>query len=372
MSPEEKKPYLIKQGDILFNRTNSKELVGKCCVFDIPGEFVFASYLIRVRLNQDALLPDYVAAYLASPLGRLQIDAVSRQIAGMTNINAEEIRELRIPVPSKVVQEKVVDSWRNAISRRDETLKSVRRVLGNIDSMLLMELGVEIKSEPPNNIKSRIFSRALSDVSGGRLDPIANQEKRRLFVDAICSGYFPVQPLRQVVNFEKKLVNSISPGDIYIGLENIDGESGEYVASVDKESVGTAVKFEQGQILFPKLRPYLNKTHLATFSGLCSTEFHVFTPLGIRGDYLTVFLRSRAIVGITSLLMTGNTLPRLQLADIVRLPIPIPPPQVQEKLCSEITKLRLEAASLRATAAIELNNAKKSIEALILGYGSDI
>jgi hypothetical protein len=93
--------------DVLpFNRTNSKELVGKCGIFSLTGEYVFASYLIRVRLKHGTLLPDYVTAFLSSSFGRIQIDAVSRQIAGMTNINAEEIRELLIPILDHTTQEK--------------------------------------------------------------------------------------------------------------------------------------------------------------------------------------------------------------------------------------------------------------------------
>jgi hypothetical protein len=173
------------------------------------------------------------------------------------------------------------------------------------------------------------------------------------------------------VDIRKKIVTSILPGDVYVGLENIESESGEFIATVDKESVGTAIEFRPGQILFPKLRPYLNKTHFATFAGVCSTEFHVFTPLDIRGEYLAAFLRSSAIVGITSLLMTGNTLPRLQMSDIEQLPIPIPPPKVQEWLCAEITRLKTEAAALRGRAAIELEEAKKSIEDLFLSKGAN-
>jgi hypothetical protein len=187
---------------------------------------------------------------------------------------------------------------------------------------------VKVKSLPAGGL---IFSRQLSEVSGGRLDPIANQEKRRKFEQAIRSSSHPVYPLRKVVGMGKNIVNEIAEGESYIGLENIDGESGEFIGTTDKESISSAVQFAPGQILFPKLRPYLNKTHLATFSGICSTEFHVFTPQGINGEFLTVLLRSRSIVGITSLLMTGNTLPRLQISDIEQLPVPVPPYPIQEK-----------------------------------------
>ncbi len=90
----------LHSGDILFNRTNSKELVGKCAVYrDIGTEAVFASYLIRVRVDEARALPEYVAFFLNGPLGRLQINAASRQIIGQANINSVELRALRVPLP---------------------------------------------------------------------------------------------------------------------------------------------------------------------------------------------------------------------------------------------------------------------------------
>lgn len=161
MTDDEKRPYLLERGDILFNRTNSKELVGKCAVFNFAGEYVFASYLIRVRLKPGTLLPDYVTAFLSSELGRIQIAAVSRQIAGMTNINAEEIRALLIPVPDRMVQKRVVDAWRAAIRRRDNTLCKAQEMLATVGDLLLDKLGISRKIDLPNTIHSRIFQPRL-------------------------------------------------------------------------------------------------------------------------------------------------------------------------------------------------------------------
>ncbi len=68
--------HRLERGDILFNRTNSKELVGKCEVFNEPGDWVFASYLIRVRLDRSRALPEFVSAFLNTDAGRMQIDQV--------------------------------------------------------------------------------------------------------------------------------------------------------------------------------------------------------------------------------------------------------------------------------------------------------
>jgi type I restriction enzyme, S subunit len=105
----ERARLLLKDGDILFNRTNSKELVGKTAVFRESREFVYASYLIRIRLNETVALPDYISHVLNSAVGRQQINALSRRIIGQANINSVELRSLRVPVPPLSIQREIVD-----------------------------------------------------------------------------------------------------------------------------------------------------------------------------------------------------------------------------------------------------------------------
>jgi len=138
----ERRAYLLRSGDILFNRTNSKELVGKCNVFDLQGDFVFASYLMRVRLkNECNLRPDYVVIYLGSSLGRLQIDAVSRQIAGMTNVNAEEIRKLLVPFPPGHIQDRickrVAEIRQEGARLRAQALAELETAKHSVESLIL-------------------------------------------------------------------------------------------------------------------------------------------------------------------------------------------------------------------------------------------
>lgn len=104
----ERERLLLKDGDILFNRTNSKELVGKCAVFHGYEEYVYASYLIRVRTFADIADPDFVACIINGPVGRQQIDNMSRQIIGQANVNSKELRRLQIPLPPLAIQKKLV------------------------------------------------------------------------------------------------------------------------------------------------------------------------------------------------------------------------------------------------------------------------
>lgn len=97
--------YRLEAGDILFNRTNgSRELVGKCEVFDFRGDWAFASYLIRLRLDAQRANPYFVSAFFNTRWGRRQVEHASRQIL-MSNINAEEIRALRIPLPGDMARQ---------------------------------------------------------------------------------------------------------------------------------------------------------------------------------------------------------------------------------------------------------------------------
>ncbi len=353
----------LKAQDVLFAIVGAT--IGKVGIFPGGYEANINQAVCAVRLD-GAVLPHFLHAFFLTRLGQQQIDRVKRPVA-RANINLEEVGTLRVPALDERVQTAVVDALKKAFSQKVATEERASRLLQGIDDALLDELGIPRKPDPPNTLESRIFQRGFSEVTGRRFDPIANQVKYRQLEQLIHSARFPVVALRKVVGVSKTLVDTITEGESYVGLENIAGESGEFIATTEKKSVGTAIQFVAGQILFPKLRPYLNKTHLATFGGICSTEFHVFTPQGVSGDYLTAFLRSRVIVSITSLLMTGNTLPRLQISDIEQLPVPVPPPDVQKKLCTKINDLQEKARTLREQARADLEKAKRDIEALILG-----
>ena len=101
--------YILVKNDILFNRTNSKELVGKSAVFKLNGGYSFASYLIRLRLNFNLVEPNYFVQILNSFIGRKQINAISRQITGQVNINAEELKNFVIPNPPLSIQNKIAN-----------------------------------------------------------------------------------------------------------------------------------------------------------------------------------------------------------------------------------------------------------------------
>jgi type I restriction enzyme, S subunit len=95
-------------GDLLFNRTNSPELVGKCAVYrGHPATASFASYLLRVRLKPE-VLPDLVSVFINSSYGRSWVKNVVSQQVGQANVNGTKLRALRVPVPPAQKQQALV------------------------------------------------------------------------------------------------------------------------------------------------------------------------------------------------------------------------------------------------------------------------
>lgn len=89
----------LRAGDLLFNRTNSKELVGKTGLWRGHMPAVAASYLIRLRVDETKVVPDYVWAWMNTPYFKQLLFAISRRAVGMANINATELRSMPILIP---------------------------------------------------------------------------------------------------------------------------------------------------------------------------------------------------------------------------------------------------------------------------------
>jgi type I restriction enzyme S subunit len=100
--------YIVRKGDILFNRTNSRELVGKTAIFDSDTEMVAAGYLIRVRINELGN-PYFIWGYLNSKHGKLILNSMCKNIVGMANINAQELQNIKILLPPINLQNEFAD-----------------------------------------------------------------------------------------------------------------------------------------------------------------------------------------------------------------------------------------------------------------------
>jgi type I restriction enzyme S subunit len=108
LSSAELAKYRLEKGDVLFNRTNSFELVGKTSLFDLDGEFVFASYLVRVRTQKERLLPTFLNYYLNWEITQQRLRGMATRGVSQSNISAGKLRTFEIPLPGLPEQQKIV------------------------------------------------------------------------------------------------------------------------------------------------------------------------------------------------------------------------------------------------------------------------
>ena len=99
---------VVKYGDILFNRTNSIELVGKTCLFEFNYPMVIAGYIIRIRLN-DRVTPLYLTTYMNLEFMKKQLRNMAKGAVNQANINAQEMQSIIVPVPPLDLQNQFAD-----------------------------------------------------------------------------------------------------------------------------------------------------------------------------------------------------------------------------------------------------------------------
>jgi type I restriction enzyme S subunit len=99
--------FRLNRGDILFNRTNSYELVGKTSLFDLSEDYVFASYLIRVVPDSKRLRPEYLSYYFNTEFTQNRLRQLATRGVSQSNISATKLKGFAIPLPPLLGQKKI-------------------------------------------------------------------------------------------------------------------------------------------------------------------------------------------------------------------------------------------------------------------------
>jgi type I restriction enzyme S subunit len=105
LSEEDAERFRLREGDLLFNRTNSKELVGKTGLWDGSLDAVVASYFIRLRTRPDVAVPSYLWTWMNSLHMKRVLFDTARGAIGQANINSKELRAFRVAVPPLDMQQ---------------------------------------------------------------------------------------------------------------------------------------------------------------------------------------------------------------------------------------------------------------------------
>ena len=330
--------YLISDGDILFARTGAT--VGKSyLVKRLQDKAIYASYLIRVQTFNE-ILPEYVKYFFESGFYWEQIQRDSVGI-GQPNVNGTTLSQLALSIPPINEQHRIVNelgSWLNIIDAIDNGKAELQIAIKRVKSKIL-DLAIHGKLVPqdPNDEPA---SELLK-----RINP-----KAEITCDNPQYGKLPDTwvwtTLGEITNYggnKSVAVKNIDEDDWILELEDLEKDSADIIQVFTKKQrriKGVRHSFKKGNILYSKLRTYLNKVLVAPKDGFCTTEMIAFDAYEqISNDFICYVLRSKYFVDYTRQCGYGVKMPRLSNTDACKGFIPLPPVNEQQCIVAKIEEL---------------------------------
>jgi len=173
--------YRLMPGDVLFNRTNSPELVGKAAVYKGEREAIYAGYLIRISCGPN-LDSDYLNYCLGSPTGREYCWRVKSDGVSQSNINAKKLGAFVLRVPTMEEQREIVRRIESAFAWLDKVAHEhaqATRLLDHLDQALLAKAfrGELVPQDPADEPAATLLARIRAEREA--VTPVARKRKAR-------------------------------------------------------------------------------------------------------------------------------------------------------------------------------------------------
>lgn len=354
-------------GDVLWAKITPCMQNGKIALVDgLPNGIGFGSTEFHVlRVRDSRFSKEFVKEFVSQSTLRQVATCAFTGSAGQQRVPADFLGDLPFPELSEITQKELVSAMDAARAERRAKLAEADALLAGIDDFLLDALGIA----PPVEDRRRVFAVSLAEMSRQeRLNSDYYHPERVQAIQQLerAADSMTVAPLSQVVAFVRDQLKT--PSGNYLSLAHVQSHTGEFTDATDTAS-GNCFTFQTDDVLFARLRPYLNKVYRAEMDGCCSTEFHVLRVkdgVELLPEYLAAILRSRLVLSQTVHMMTGNTHPRLTNDDVVNLTVPIPSLEVQESIAGEIVQRREQARRLRGEAEAGWEGAKGWFEGELL------
>lgn len=138
------KKYRLKKLDVIFNNTNSPELVGKTAIFDIDGEYVFSNHMTRIRTDTKLLDPHYLATYLHLLWTIGYFHRLCTQWINQAAINKDELSKTPVAVPPMKLQHEFLSKVSNIRDFESSQQKSAQGLALLYDTMIAKAFGGEL------------------------------------------------------------------------------------------------------------------------------------------------------------------------------------------------------------------------------------
>ena len=366
--PDELARYSIKKGDLLICEGGD---VGRSCVWEKNEEMYYQNALHRVRfyMNINPYFYMYIMMYYANS-GKLQEICKGVTIKHLTRTT---LLTLLFPLPPQNESLNII----NKILEFDSLLQNLEENKNDISYLIscakskILDLAIRGKlvpqnpnAEPASVLLERIRAEKEELIKAGKIkrdkkesiifrgEDNSYYEKIGALVESISDWELDDLPdnwalcclgeLCDYGNCNNVEADSIA-GDAWIlDLEDIEKDTGKVVQKIrknERDFTSTKHSFYEGQVLYSKLRPYLNKVIIADEDGFCTSEI---LPLEFANvvlpQYALYYLMSPTFLRYANQCSYGVKMPRLGTADGRKAIFPLPPIEEQHRIANSISR----------------------------------
>jgi len=360
----------LEEEDVLFARSGAT--AGKTFIFteDIAPA-VFAGYCIRFRFDRKRILPWFVYFYTKTQRYEAWVRSIQRP-SGQPNINKEEFKSFRIPVPDIEVQRRLVTNMLGAREARKRNLDQADALLSGMDTVLLAQLSLTLPAED-NRLS---FAIRLASLNSARLDAhFFRPPFGKLLTTLLRTRH---KKLGDVARLSHQQSNPQDMGGEtfrYIEIGGVNRMTGEVsVANVATSEAPSRARMivQKGDIIVSLTRPHHGSIALIDdeLAGcIASTGFAIIreiTDPSLDPRYLLTVLRSQICLRQMLQRSSGGNYPAITEDELLNILIPVPATDIQLRITEEFSRRHEEARRLRAEAAKEWEEAKANFERQLL------
>lgn len=380
---QKKKSNIIRKNDVLFNNTNSQELVGKTAFFDLDGQFFHSNHITRIGVNESYLRPKFLWILLNLYQEKKIFYTLCTNWNNQSGVGIELLNSLKIIIPSFEIQDKIIAIKDTSLQQKHQNEAEVEKLLTSIDDYLLAELGITLPEVPENTLKSRMFTTTLKEVSGGRFDPHFYQSKFKELGNTLCKGLYP----NSIFQRKSKLITSgatpLSGGDSYtedksLGvpfirsgeINNIDFETCLYVKPEIHNTMLKSSQLQKGDLLIAIVGATIGEIGVYTHERQANINQAIALVRlkdEVNSNFAMEFLKSTLGKSILDRIKRPVARANINLDEIGTIQIPLPPLAKQKEIADHITAIRQEVQRLKDRTKEALAQASKEIEAILLG-----
>jgi len=335
---EDIKQYSLKKNDLLFNRTNSSEWVGKTAVYKEERSAIYAGYLIRVRpilISSDYLNYVMNSSYYRNWCYNVKTDAVNQ-----SNINAQKLSQLMIPVPPLKEQERIIieiAKWISLIDTIKNSKENLQVIIKQAKSKIL-DLAIHGKLVPqdPNDEPASELLKRINPKAEITCDNAHSEKLPQNWIWVKGKNIF--LPMKSTKPKYKEFK--------YIDIDSIDNK--RYVIRNIKtiktlNAPSRASRYTQkDDVLFSMVRPYLrNIAKVVIDNCIASTGFYVCSciPHILNPDYCYYLMISDYVVNGLNQFMKGDNSPSINKGHIDEWLFPLPPLPEQQRIVQKVENL---------------------------------